>query len=586
MSHEIRTPMNAVIGMSELAMREYGKPEGLGYIEEISRAGANLLAIINEILDFAKIESGSLRIASSPYDLASLLNDVITIIRFRMEEKPIEFIPEIDPSLPSVVNGDETRVRQVLLNLLSNAVKYTRKGFVKFTAAGERTGGDTIRLTFSVEDSGVGIRAEDLDKLFGDFVRIDDGSNTTIEGSGLGLLIARNLCAAMGGNIEVMSEYGRGSAFNATIFQKVVDARPMGSLWKKSAPMSRETGARFTAPGVRALIVDDIATNLMVMEGLLAPYKMNVSTCLSGKDALNLVREAPFDIVFMDYMMPGMDGAEATLAIRALDGGHFRKLPIVAVTANAVSGMREKFLANGFSDFLAKPIEISKLNDLMERWIPIDRREEIERTGNREIPPIETALKIEGLDAARGIAMTGGTLEGYVKVLKLYCRDAAERLEILRETPNEGNLALFSTQAHALKGASASIGAAEISRLAAELEDAGKRGDMKAIDGKINIFRTCLADLTARIRAALPAENTGDGRDESPVFDKSLLARLKDALIEEDIGAVDSILESFAKMPLDADAEKTLSAVSDHVLMSELKEAAETVDRLLREVCP
>ncbi|MDR0649183.1 MAG: transporter substrate-binding domain-containing protein, partial [Synergistaceae bacterium] len=459
MSHEIRTPMNAIIGMSELAIREYGKPEGLNFIAEIRQAGTNLLSIINDILDFSKIEAGSLQINQAPYGTASLLNDVLTIIHVRMKEKPVRLIPEIDSALPAALEGDETRVRQILLNLLSNAAKYTSEGFVKFSASGERTGDRRINLTFRVADSGIGIKPEDVGKLFGDFVRVDQNRNVSVEGSGLGLVIARSLCRAMGGDISVESEYGKGSVFTAAIIQTIANDQPVGDVGVKISATPRYEDVRFTAPGVSVLLVDDIATNLMVIKGLLAPYGMNVSTCLNGRKAIELVEKESFDIVFMDHMMPEMDGLEATETIRAMEGDYFKTVPIIALTANAISGMREMFLANGFNDYLAKPIEIPKLNEIMERWIPKEKRVKRERRSRDLADVSEIGIEIEGLDVSKGLAMTGGTLEGYVKVLETYCRDAAKRLEILSGGLGEENLELFTTQVHALKSASASIGA-------------------------------------------------------------------------------------------------------------------------------
>jgi signal transduction histidine kinase/ligand-binding sensor domain-containing protein/CheY-like chemotaxis protein len=378
MSHEIRTPMNAVIGMSELAEREYGKPEGLRYIAEIKAAGKNLLSIINDILDFSKIEAGSLELVTAPYELASLLNDALNIIRIYLDDKPIEFITDIAPGIPARVTGDETRVRQVLLNVLSNATKYTHKGFVKLSASWEQAGEHRVKLIFSVADSGVGIKAEDINKLFGDFVRLDQKRNTGIEGTGIGLAITRSLCLAMDGDISVSSEYGKGSVFTVTLMQMCSDFTPMGEIAGIARARAENAAVRFIAPSARLLIMDDNAANLKVAEGLLAPYRSRSDTCVSGAEAIRLARANRYDIVFMDHMMPEMDGMEAAAAIRALDGEYFKTVPIVALTANAVAGMRETFLQNGFSDYLTKPIEIAKLNEMMGKWIPHEKQEKAE----------------------------------------------------------------------------------------------------------------------------------------------------------------------------------------------------------------
>ncbi|MDR1651806.1 MAG: hypothetical protein LBR87_08465, partial [Synergistaceae bacterium] len=276
MSHEIRSPMNAIIGMSELASREYGRPESRGYIAEIKRAGTNLLSIINDILDFSKIEAGSLEISSSPYEMSSVLNDVLNIIQIRLDEKPVELITDFDADIPAAMTGDEARLRQILLNLLSNAVKYTREGFIKFSASGERVNGDTVRLTFTVEDSGIGIKPEDLPKLFGEFVRLD-GDHANIEGTGLGLAITRNLCRQMGGDVTVSSVYGKGSVFTAAVNQRRSCGRALGVIGESRRP-AHEASVKFTAPGVRVLVVDDIVTNLAVAAGLMSPCGFQIDT--------------------------------------------------------------------------------------------------------------------------------------------------------------------------------------------------------------------------------------------------------------------------------------------------------------------
>ena len=376
MSHEIRTPMNAVIGLSELARRDYGMTKGLEYIAGIKNAGVSLLAIINDILDFSKIESGRLELVAAPYETAPLLNDVLTLIRVRLTGKPLELVVEADPGLPRGLVGDAIRVKQILLNLLSNAVKYTEKGSIKLSISGERKEENLIRLTLTVIDSGIGIRAEDMPQMFCDFIRFDKKRNSAIEGTGLGLSTTRHLCLAMGGDITAESEYGRGSVFSATLIQKVEDWKPMGEISTAASTRTVTQRATFSAPEAEVLVVDDSPTNLMVAKGLLAPYKMRVFTSLNGREAMDLVRERSFDLVLMDHMMPEMDGLEVVAAIRAL-GGRYADLPITALTANVISGMKEVFLANGFDDLLAKPIEPAELDAVLRRRIPAAKRQNL-----------------------------------------------------------------------------------------------------------------------------------------------------------------------------------------------------------------
>jgi signal transduction histidine kinase/CheY-like chemotaxis protein len=704
MSHEIRTPMNAVIGMSELALRAEDLTKTAEYLGGIKQAGRNLLSLINDILDISKIEAGTFEINPAPYRFASLLNDVINVIRVRVAEKPLLFIADVDPSLPNSMTGDEPRVRQILLNLLSNAVKYTYEGFIKFSVRGLVVDNRHIRLSFEIADSGIGIKEEDLANLFGNFVRLDQEKNQGVEGTGLGLIITRNLCRAMGGDVTVSSEYGKGSVFTALVPQTfsgsdvlaVVESPKMKEvvcyeerelyaesvlntlnslgvpskrstsrdqflrelesghyafafvsaamveaaaerIKEKSLPTTlvllsnsgevasyrnirmimmpvyavpaanalnhqitaegrRNRNVRFIIPEARLLVVDDIATNLKVAEGLLSLYQPRVDTCTNGRRAIDLVRDHRYDIIFMDHMMPGMDGIETTAAIRAL-GGEFRELPIVALTANAISGMKEMFLAKGFNDYLTKPIEISKLDEIITKWIPEAKKIEMRRDGEaRERKNTGPLVRFRlssppGLDIDRGIALTGGSETGYLEVLALYCRDATERLETLKRMPESGDLPRFITQVHALKSASASIGAAEIAEKAALLENAGKNGDMGVIEQQLAAFCTELTALAALIRAGLEpdtgAEKAGvesagsavqEEKQENSGADRTKLSRLREALETENIGLADTLLNELNAMPLDSRTAELLNAVSDAVLVAEFKQAAAILD--------
>ncbi|MDR1137909.1 MAG: response regulator, partial [Synergistaceae bacterium] len=457
MSHEIRTPMNAIIGMSALAQREWGTPQALEYISAIRRAGEDLLSIINDILDFSKVASGTFQISPAPYEISSLLNDVLAIIGVRAKEKSLDLIAEIDPNIPSRLIGDDVRVRQILLNLLSNAVKYTNKGGVVFIAKSERRDDETD-LIFTVMDSGIGIKLEHIGTLFGDFVRLDQKATTHVEGTGLGLSISRSLCLTMGGDITVESEYGKGSTFTAIVRQGVADWTPSDFYGRGhyGKELAGEPGALFFAPRFRVLIVDDIATNLSVASGMLSPFQMEITTCLSGREAIDLAREREFDMIFIDHMMPEMDGIETARMIREING-RYGKVPLVALTANAVAGMREMFLTNGFDDYLSKPIDTAKLNELMDKWIPREARTESlpALSGSAED---SDGLVIDGLDTGLGLKRIGGSMKDYLEVLEIYCRDVESALFVLNDITEE-NIEDFTIRVHALKTASANVGA-------------------------------------------------------------------------------------------------------------------------------
>ncbi|MDR1849775.1 MAG: response regulator, partial [Zoogloeaceae bacterium] len=588
MSHEIRTPMNAVIGMSELAQRDYGSPKGLEYLSGIKNAGVSLLSIINDILDFSKIESGRLELTTSTYETAHLLNDILDIIRVRMVEKPLELIMEADPGLPRALSGDAGRVKQIMLNLLSNAVKYTQKGFIRLSVTGERTEAQTIRLTFVIEDSGIGIKPEDMPKLFGDFIRIDEKRNSAIEGTGLGLSIARNLCRIMGGDITATSQYGKGTAFTATMLQAVDDEKPMGDITATKARRVETQRISFTAPDAEVLVVDDFASNLMVAEGLLASYKARVQTCLNGREAVKLVKARPFDLVLMDHMMPEMDGMEATAAIRAL-GGRFAELPIVALTANAVSGMKEMFLANGFNDFLAKPITTNELDALLQKWIPAAKQHNVSATDGGVTPEdavAATSPEIADLDIAAGIARVGGSPSRYRDLLRMFCRDAEAGFALLAANQDAAGLQAFTTFVHALKSGLANIGANALSRTAAELEQAGRAGDMAAIQGNLPAFREALTALMARIGEATapPQSSEAELKNVSAAQLRQIVTELKTALDAKDTDRIDIAMEKLQALPLAPEMRSTEGDITQLLLFGDFKKAAAVVEALLEQI--
>lgn len=376
MSHEIRTPMNAIIGMSDILLRDNKlDKDAYDHLVNIKDAGNGLLGIINDILDLSKIESGKYELIEDDYEVAGLINDVTTMIKVKFNESPVKFIVSVSPNVPARVYGDELRVRQILMNILGNAVKFTKKGYVALVVKSERDD-NGYTLSFDIKDSGIGIKPEQLDAIFGAFNQVDTRKNRNIQGTGLGLAISKNLAQIMGGDILVESTYGEGSIFKVRIRQGIVGDEVLGSeiatALNKFEYHHIEAGDNYVMvprPGKKVLIVDDTNVNLIVAKGLLKPYEMEVDTASSGSEALRMVQEKAYDLVFMDHMMPDMDGVDTTKNIRALEDEKFKKLTIVALTANAVSGTKEMLVSEGMQDFLAKPIEKRELNEILDKWL-------------------------------------------------------------------------------------------------------------------------------------------------------------------------------------------------------------------------
>lgn len=371
MSHEIRTPMNAILGMNEIMIHNGLEGDNLKYARDIEGSGRALLSIINDILDFAKIESGKMKIIEEPYEMQKILQNIVSMFKVRMLELPIDFIVNVDENIPKKMLGDQIRIRQILNNILGNAVKFTKRGSITLDISWERNDNRAL-IVIKVADTGIGIRKEDLEKIFLSFQQVDTRKNHSVEGTGLGLAITRDILKMMGGDITIESTYGKGSIFRMYFEQDILDDSPMGSLDYETEDAERPS-LDFHTKDAKVLLVDDNRVNLRVAEGLMEPYGVQVDTAESGKECLEKVKEIEYDIIYMDHMMPELDGVDTLKLLRESEGEWNRQVPVVALTANAVRGMEEFFQQAGFQGYLSKPVSRQELGESLRRFLPVEK---------------------------------------------------------------------------------------------------------------------------------------------------------------------------------------------------------------------
>lgn len=660
MSHEIRTPMNAVLGMAELALREEMSPQAKQYIRQIRSSGKNLLVIINDILDFSKIESGKMTIVEVVYEPLSIVNDLSNIVNTRIGSKKIEFTVDFDPNIPHKLFGDNVRIHQILLNLLNNAVKFTERGEVHLSVSFDRIDDENIMLKAVIKDTGIGIKKNDMGKLFQSFQQVDSKRNRNIEGTGLGLAISQQLLKLMNGKISFESEYEKGSTFYVEFPQRIISDAPsvphpdksekaaliveneyvydqlckdlsalgieyinleyQGSLESvtdgylivekhlfgdkiKKAVMDNsnlkcliiapfdapnefnmprvktlhkpvfslgiysalglggegvsdeandDDNFVFTAPDAHILIVDDNPINLTVARGMIEPLNMQIDTANGASETIDKVKKVKYDIIFMDHMMPEVDGVETTHIIRRLIAG-YEDVPIIALTANAMGGTKEMFLQEGMNDFLAKPIEVSEIVAMIRKWLPKEKivpvsgnNESSTKAENKELPVIE------GLDTKQALSLLGSE-KLYMQILKEYYLSIDKRASIITEALEKSDIKRYTIEVHSLKSTSKQIGASALSEYAARMEKAGNELDIDLILAKTsdliaNYLR--YKDILAPLFPELSEKNEPCTAEHSVVA--MLLDSMTEALDAMDTLAMDDVLEKMSEYSFSA----------------------------------
>ena len=617
MSHEIRTPINAIMGMDELILRDDISPEVRERALDIRIASNSLLSIVNDILDMSKIESGKMKLVAEQYDMAEFLGALVSMIQVRCDEKNLKFRVKIDDVAPKTLYGDNVRLRQILLNLLSNAVKYTPEGEVMFEMKQiskrdlpkgkielpgidepeegsednqDETGTKQVMLKFTVLDSGIGIKEEDMEKLFQPFERLDEKKNRSIQGTGLGLDIARQMIEMMGGELGCRSTYGKGSEFFFTIPQNAVSDKVLGIRWRESINKG-ETGVAdpsvplFEAPEARVLVVDDNEMNLAVATGLLKRTKVKITTATGGIECLNILEEKEFDLIFLDHMMPEMDGIETLHKIRERE----ITTPVIALTANAVAGVKDMYLKEGFEGYLAKPIDGTTMEKMMMEYLPASK---MQKPSKREMAA--PAVPGAGLEKSEDVSLpdwlkdvdTIDTKEGlknnadkemYLSMLGIFYRSIDEKSSEIRGFYESEDWKNYTIKVHALKSSARIIGAMKLSALAQELEDAGNANDAEKIKAKTDEFLSMYEEYKKTLSPIDPSlyadgESDDDRADVDPAMLADAYSSLKEFCDAEDYDLAEMVLGSLKEFKLPPDDDKRIKEIEKKLYALEWEE--------------
>lgn len=523
MSHELRTPINTILGLNELIIRESQDEAIKEYALDIRQAGNILLTLVSDILDFSKLEAGQLQLTEGIYDISSLLNDLINSISIQLRKKKLDLVLDIAKDIPYKLMGDEIHIRQIISNLLSNAVKFTEEGRVTLHLGWKQLENDAIEIDVIVKDTGIGIKEQDIPKLFGAFQRMDSTVRSSGKRTGLGLAITNRLVEMMGGKLEVQSVYGKGSAFAFKLVQHVVDQAPLGDFEKqyKESLRSRENyQQKFIAPLGRILIVDDNAMNLAVAQGLLKQTRLQIDVASSGEECLELIKRKTYHLICLDHMMPVMDGVQTLHAIRAMEGNPSKDIPIIALTANAVAGAREFYINEGFQDYLTKPIDADKFENMLIEYLPdnvVYLTEDQDMGREYEKEDAEMALSIKesqlymiGFNIRNGLKYMNGDKALYGKVLHDFHIILKEKEEALQDFLKKGDMPGYAIIVHSLKGNARNVGADDLADEAFTLEKMSKAGQLEDVEVRSPILFSMMRTMRESLKVYLDHEEKAE----------------------------------------------------------------------------
>lgn len=588
MSHEIRTPINAVLGLNEMILRESGETQTLEYANSVKSAGNTLLGIVNDILDFSKIEAGKMDIIPVEYHLSSTINDLVNLIAVKAEDKHLELKFNIDKTLPVRLIGDEIRIKQCVTNILTNAVKYTEKGSVTLNVSYRKADDDSIYLRFQVIDTGIGIREEDIERLYSPFERIDEIRNRSIEGTGLGMSIVKKLLALMDTRLEVKSTYGKGSDFSFEVKQKVASWEELGDFrerYREYLGKQQKYQESFIAPGATILVVDDTPINLTVVKGLLKATQIRVDTAESGMETIELVKKKKYDCLFIDHRMPEMDGIETLDALKKMCGNLSKDTPCIALTANAGAGAREEYIAAGFNDYLSKPVSGESLEEMLKQYLPKDKviltakdagsDSSFEGAEDDEFAVLN---KLQGIDLSEA-EKNCGSQKLLVDVVKEFLTTINTKADSIEKFAADRDYRNYTVNVHALKSSASLIGAMELSQLAAHLEDCGNSEDEAEIMNKtpelLELFRSYNEKLSAINGDVDESELPEIGEDEL----KNAFGDIRELVEAYDYDTADGIMNMLSEYRIPKDykdkyerVRQLISAVDRDALISLLED--------------